>query len=92
MHFTEIIFPFGSRLGLIIRGGDLRGLGAVPPKNVRWGTAHASVLPNILRSSVVGRAPKYEQSKKKGVIKELFSEIVVFLVRKGSYRLPQLTY
>jgi len=40
--------------------------------------------PNILRSSVVGCAGKYEQSKK-GVIKEFFSEIVAFLVRKGSY-------
>src|SRR6218665_594661 len=41
--------------------------------------------PNILRSSVVGCARKYEQSFKKGVIKEFFSEIVVFLLRKGSY-------
>src|SRR6218665_3571224 len=40
--------------------------------------------PNILRSSVVGCAGKYEQSKK-GVIKEFFSEIVAFLVKKGSY-------
>src|SRR6218665_1907842 len=41
--------------------------------------------PNILRSSVVGCARKYEQSFKKGVIKEFFSEIVVFILRKGSY-------
>jgi len=40
--------------------------------------------PSILRSSVVRCARKYEQSKK-GVIKELFSEIVVVLMRKGSY-------
>src|SRR6218665_636597 len=40
---------------------------------------------NILRSSVVGCARKNEQSKKKGVIKEFFSEIVVSLVWKGSY-------
>src|SRR6218665_3129101 len=40
--------------------------------------------PHILRSSVVGCARKYEQSKK-GVINEFFSEIVVFLVKKGSY-------
>jgi len=39
---------------------------------------------NILRSCVVGCARKYERSKK-GVIKEFFSEIVVVLVRKGSY-------
>src|SRR6218665_1531382 len=37
-------------------------------------TAHVSVPPNILRSSVVGCARKYEQSKKG-----------VFLVRKESY-------
>jgi len=37
-----------------------------------------------LRSSVVRCARKYEQSKN-GVIKEFFSEIVVLVVRKGSY-------
>jgi len=37
--------------------------------------------PNILRSSVVGCARKYEESKK-GVIKEFFSEIVVFSSEK----------
>jgi len=36
--------------------------------------------PNILRSSVVGCARKYEH--KKGVIKELFSEIEVVLMGK----------
>src|SRR6218665_1363846 len=40
--------------------------------------------PNILRSSVVGCARKYEESKK-GVVKEFFSEIMVFLVKKGSF-------
>src|SRR6218665_3585939 len=42
--------------------------------------------PNILRSSVVGCARKYEQSKKRCHKGIFFSEIVVFLVRKGSYR------
>jgi len=51
---------------------------------LRWGTAHALVPPNILRISVVGWARKLEQSKKIGV-KEFFSEIVLFLVKKGSY-------
>src|SRR6218665_3111607 len=51
--------------------------------NLRWGAAHASVPNNIL-SSVVGCARKYEQSKN-GAIKKLFSEIGVFLVKKGSY-------
>ena len=41
--------------------------------------------PNILISSVVGCARKHEQSFKKGVIKKFFSEIAVFLVKKGSY-------
>ena len=49
-----------------------------------WGTVHASSPPNILRSSVVGCARKYEEIKK-CVIKEFFSEIVVVLARKGSY-------
>jgi len=58
--------------------------GTVPPKIWGGGKAHASVPLNILRSSVVGCTRKYEQSKK-GVINEFFSEVVVFLVRKGSY-------
>jgi len=51
---------------------------------LRWGDGPCICPPNILRSSVVGCARKYEQSKE-GVIKEFFSEIVVFLARKGSY-------
>ena len=43
-------------------GGDLGELGDGPPK-IEVGTAHAPP-PNILRSSVVGCARKYEQSKK----------------------------
>ena len=46
--------------------------GTVPPK-FEIGTAHAFVPPNILRSSVVRCARKYERVKKG-----------VFLVRKGS--------
>src|SRR6218665_2879927 len=46
---------------------------------------HPSPPPNILRSSVVGCARKYEQSKKRCHKGILFSEIVVFLVRKGLY-------
>ena len=45
------------------RGGDLGGLGDGPPK-FEVGTAHASAPPNILRSSVVGCAGKYEKSYK----------------------------
>jgi len=41
--------------------------------------------PPILREVVLSDARNCKQSKK-GVIKEFFSEIVVFLVRKGSYR------
>ena len=59
------------------------GTEGTAPQNLRWGTAQAST-PNILRSSVVRCARKYEQSKK-DVIKKLFSEIVVFLVKKLSY-------
>src|SRR6218665_3256587 len=39
--------------------------GGPAPQNLRWGTAHASVPPNILRSSVIVCAQKYEQSKKR---------------------------
>src|SRR6218665_4171128 len=66
-------------------GGDLRGLGDGPPNfDVVDGPCILRFNTCILRSSVVGCARKYEQSKK-GVIKELFSEIVVFLVKKGTY-------
>src|SRR6218665_199549 len=53
--------------------GRPRGTGGTGPPNLRWGTAHASVSPNILRSNVVGCARKYEQSKK-DVIKEFCSK------------------
>jgi len=46
------------------RDGDLRGTGGTVPQKFEVGTAHALVRPNILRSSVVGCAWKYEQSKK----------------------------
>ena len=67
--------------------GDLgRTWGTVPPKKLTWGRPmHPSPNRNILRSSVVGCAQKYEQSFKKGVSKELFSELGVFLVKKGSH-------
>ena len=52
----------------ILRGGDL---GGTVPQSLRWGDGPCIRPPNILRSSVVGCARKYEQSKK-SVIKELF--------------------
>src|SRR6218665_1444082 len=62
------------------RGGDLGGRS---PQKFEVGGRPMHPSPNILRSSLVGCARKYEQSKK-GVIKEFFAEIGV-LVRKGSY-------
>src|SRR6218665_484410 len=57
------------------RGGDIGGTGGDVPPKIRGGDGPCiRPLPNILRSSV-----------KKGVIKEFFSEIVVYLVKKGSY-------
>ena len=64
------------------RGGDLGETGGRSSQNLRWGNGPYIRPPNILRSSVVGCARKCEQSFKKGVIKEFFSEIAVFLVRK----------
>ena len=71
------------------RGGHQRrrprgDWGDGPQKNLGWGDGPCIRPPNILISSVVGCAQKYEQRKKR-VIKEFFSEIVVFLVEKGSY-------
>ena len=67
-------------LVLAAMGGDLGGWGDGPPHNLRWEGRSMHPPPNILRSSVVGCVRKYEQSKK-GAIKELFSEILVFLVK-----------
>ena len=63
-------------------GGDLGE--TVPPKIWGGGTAHASVPPIFWAVVFVGSVQKHEQSKK-GVIKELFYEIGVFLARKWSY-------
>src|SRR6218665_2539495 len=68
-----------------MQGRRPRGDWGTVPQNLRWGTAHPFVPPNILRRSVVGWVRKLEQSKKIGVVKEFFSEIVLFLVKKGSY-------
>ena len=73
------------------RGGDLGGWGYGPPKNFRLGKGLCILPPNILKSSVVGCARKYEQSKE-GVIKEFFSKIVVVLVKKGSYTTLDIQY
>jgi len=64
-----------------LRSGDLGG--TVPPK-LEVGGRPMHWSPQFLRISVVGWARKLEQSKKIGV-KEFFSEIVLFLVKKGSY-------
>ena len=62
------------------RGGDLGGTeGTVPPK-IWGGNGPCIGPPNILRSSVVGHERKHRV--KKGVV---FSEIVLFVVKKGSY-------
>ena len=47
------------------RGGDLGGLGAVPPSKFEVGDGPCIGPPNILRSSVVGWARKVGQSKKR---------------------------
>src|SRR6218665_1172097 len=66
------------------RGGDLGGLGGRSPQNLRWGNAHA-LVPQIFREVVLSEARESTNRVKNGLIKEFFSEIVVFLVKKGSY-------
>ena len=69
----------------MVSGAETYGkLGDGPPK-FEVGDSPCIRPPNILRSSVVGCARKYTKRVKRGVIKEFFSEIVVVLVRKGSY-------
>src|SRR6218665_3912816 len=57
----------------LTQGRKPRGTGDDPPQSLRWGDSPCIRLPNILRSSVVGCARKYEKSKKG-----------VFLVRERS--------
>ena len=74
------------------RGGDLEGDWGDGPPKFEVGDGPCIGPPNIQRSSVVRCVRKDEQSKKIGLIKEFFSEIVVFLLKKGSYMtfiLPQ---
>src|SRR6218665_2957740 len=73
--------------GELGRVGDLGGTGGTAPKKFEVGDDPCIGPPPIFREvlSVVGCARKYEQSKKHGLIKEFLSEIVVFLVKKGSY-------
>src|SRR6218665_793468 len=75
----------GYATAIIPRGGDLgRTGGMAPQKNLRWGDGPCIRPPNILRSSVVGCAKV--RTEKKSFIKEFFSEVVVFLVRKKSHQ------
>src|SRR6218665_944284 len=96
IKFTLMLRGYGVRRSLVVtfaairlqgprftpRGGDLGETGGRSSQNLRWGNGPYICPPNILRSSGVGCAQKCEQSFKKGVIKEFFSEIAVFLVRK----------
>ena len=59
-------------------------MGDGPPK-FEVGDGPCIGPPNIFRSSVVGWARKFEQSKKIGVVKEFFVERGFFVVKKGSY-------
>jgi len=66
------------------RGGDLGGLGDGPlPKKFKVGTAHA-LVPPIFRV-VLSDARESTNRVKNGLIKEFFTEILVFLVKKGPY-------
>ena len=58
------------------------------PQKFEVGTAHASVPPIFSEVLFVGCVRKCEQSKK-GVIKELFSEIGDFLVKKDMENLEK---
>jgi len=74
-----------SMINEVLSGAETyRGTGGTAPKIWGGGTAHAFVSPIFWEVMFVRRARKHEQSKK-GIIKELFSEIGVFLVKKGSY-------
>ena len=63
MFKTACLVAFTTISG-VVRDGNLGDWGTVPPKFEVGRTAHAFVPPNILRSSVVGCARKYEKSKK----------------------------
>jgi len=52
--------------------------GRSPQNNLRWGTAHASVHPNILRTNVIGCEAKYELTKNQSLRGISGCEIGVF--------------
>ena len=66
------------------RGGDLGGDWGDGPPKFEVGTAHA-LVPPIFRKVVLSDARERMNRAKNGLIMEFFSEIVVFLVVKGSY-------
>ena len=66
-------------------GGDLGGTGGRSPSKFEVGDGPCIRPPNILRSIVLSGARESTNRVKKGVIKKLFSEIGVFLMKKGSY-------
>src|SRR6218665_647143 len=72
LHYDFSSIPLSLTQGRRPRGD----WGDGPPKNLRWGdgpcTKTPCTNPNILRSSVVGWARKFEESKKVGVAKEFF--------------------
>ena len=67
------------------QGRRPRGTGGTDPQNLRWGTAHALVPPIFRQVVLSGARERMNRVKKSGLIKEFFSEIVVFVVKKGSY-------
>src|SRR6218665_2784942 len=53
----------------VVSGAETEGgLGGRSPQNWRWGTAHALVPPNILRSSVVGWANRVKNRCRRGIL------------------------
>src|SRR6218665_3474123 len=91
MHLRGSRFQGVCHSSIQPMGGDLGETGGTVPPKFEFGGGPCIRPPNILRSSVVGCARKYEKCKK-GVIKELFSEIGFFLVKKGSLGLYNISH
>ena len=70
---------FGPSKWPMHRGGDLGDWGGRFPPNLRWGMHW---FPPIFREVVLSDARERMNRAKNGLIKEFFSEIVVFLVEK----------
>src|SRR6218665_3552726 len=80
-----IVRSAASRINsTVARGGDLGRMGGRSLQKCEMGGRPMHPSPPIFREVVLSEARESTNRVKKGVVKEFFSEIVIFLLKKGS--------